>query len=177
MKIEIDFQKRYLVVFLLGVAVMLAGIVGVIAYNSGGPASFVGHSSEEIDLDLNGDGIYEVSLKDALNQGLIGGGGVSCEWKEMEYYDCDSSGNCRARLNMQTAANVGATSSCYFQKTDNNKYYFGYLHGEDFSDTSLENSWEVCRHLEGNHDTSGTETFSSGRYFDSTHKAYYYVCN
>jgi len=171
MKIKINVTKKNFFV-LLGIMLILSVITGVIAYNSGGPASFVGHSSEEIDLDLNGDGIYEVSLKDALNQGLIGGGGVSCEWKEMEYYDCDSSGNCRARLMLVNAVDTGSMGACSMHVKSDNKYYFGYL--DSIPSTSFENTPLKCT----DQVYGGGHLHSDGsRYFDSTHKAYYYACS
>jgi hypothetical protein len=48
MRIEVNIQKKYFF-GLLAIGLIIIGIVGVFAYNSGGPASVFGHSVEEID--------------------------------------------------------------------------------------------------------------------------------
>jgi hypothetical protein len=47
MKFEVNIDKKYFFV-LLASFLLIGGVVGVIAYNSGGPPSVIGHSFEEL---------------------------------------------------------------------------------------------------------------------------------
>ncbi len=46
MKLEVCLDKKYFFIF-LGAILILAGILGVFAFNSGGPSEINGHSWEE----------------------------------------------------------------------------------------------------------------------------------
>lgn len=45
--LTINLQKKYLILFISAI-ILFAGIISVVAYNSGGPASYFGHSGAEI---------------------------------------------------------------------------------------------------------------------------------
>jgi hypothetical protein len=67
MKIEVNLEKRYFFT-LLGTILILGGILGVIAYNSGAEPSVFGHSAEELDVEINGQ---TMTLQEAIDGSLF----------------------------------------------------------------------------------------------------------
>jgi len=53
LEFKINLEKKY-AFMIIGVVLLMAAIIGVVAYNSGGPASRVGHSGEEVDVTIGG---------------------------------------------------------------------------------------------------------------------------
>jgi len=63
--------------FLSVIVVLLVGVGVVFAYNSGGPASLMGHSAEELEVDIDDDGVLDKTLQGAIDDGDLGSGGGS----------------------------------------------------------------------------------------------------
>ncbi len=76
MEIKVNITKKYFF-SILALLLVIAGLLGVIAYQSGQTPSVVGHSSEEIEVNISGT---MMSLKDAVNQGKIGGPDYDSGW-------------------------------------------------------------------------------------------------
>ena len=76
MKITLNIEKRFAYV-VIGVLIVVLGALIVYSYNSGGPASFVGHSSEEIDVNISGT---LKTLQQAIDDGDFSGG--SSPWSQ-----------------------------------------------------------------------------------------------
>lgn len=71
MKIEVNLSKKYFFV-ILGVILLVGGLMLSYAYDSnfqGGNATMMGHSADEINININGQ---VMSLQQAFNSGFIG---------------------------------------------------------------------------------------------------------
>tara|TARA_Y100000034_G_C6608383_1_gene264886 strand:+ start:70 stop:537 length:468 start_codon:yes stop_codon:yes gene_type:complete len=75
MKLEVNVSKKYAFMILAAVLIV-GGVLGVIAYNSGLDPDVMGHSDNEIHVDLDGDGTYDKTLQEAIVAGDFGGGGA-----------------------------------------------------------------------------------------------------
>lgn len=107
MAINIQIQKKDLWLF-VALVVFLAGSVYVIAYNSGGPPNLMGHSSEELEIDINGDGVLDKTLQQAVDEGDFGSGSETCPEGTTKI-----SGWCMEDA-LQASANLrDATSNCH----------------------------------------------------------------
>ena len=110
MKIEVNVQKKYFFILLGAILIIGAGIFGY-AFNSGAnyanpsstsdvgyknaaQAASFGHTADETNVKINGQ---VITLQDAINQGLFGGGGsgsiVVCGGWLNRYYDTDPPNN------------------------------------------------------------------------------------
>ncbi len=68
MKIEVKIEKRY-AFMILGSLIVIAGLIGVIAYGTNNPPVF-GHSAGELDVTIGGN---TYTLQQAIDQNLFGG--------------------------------------------------------------------------------------------------------
>lgn len=68
MKIEVKIEKRY-AFMILGALIIIAGLIGVIAYGTNNPPVF-GHSAGELDVTIGGN---TYTLQQAIDQNLFGG--------------------------------------------------------------------------------------------------------
>jgi len=71
MKIKMNIEKKHLYIFAIIAALLTAGVFATARFAG---TSGVGHDSSEVGVTINGQ---TVSLQQAINQGLIGGGGSS----------------------------------------------------------------------------------------------------
>ena len=95
--ITINLQKKYLILFISAI-ILFAGIFLVIAYNSGGPPAYMGHSAEEIyNLHLDCTNVINDTL---VESGNICTGTATCP---SEYILTD--GGCRTQMSV-TGRNV-----------------------------------------------------------------------
>src|SRR3989338_597686 len=69
MKIKMNIEKKHLYIFAIIAALLTAGVFATARFAG---TSGVGHDSSEVGVTINGQ---TVSLQQAINQGLIGGGG------------------------------------------------------------------------------------------------------
>jgi hypothetical protein len=83
--VKVDVGKRDFV--WIGLIVVLLGVGFVVAYNvdmGAGDAVTIGHSAGEMNVDLDGDGVKDKSLQEAITDGdFAGGSSVSlsgCYW-------------------------------------------------------------------------------------------------
>ena len=74
--VVVDVRRRDLL--FLSVVVILIAVGIVIAYDSGASPDVMGHSSEEMMVDIDGDDVLDKTLQEAVDDGDIGGGMV-CE--------------------------------------------------------------------------------------------------
>ncbi len=111
--LKITNKTAYTLIVILAV---LTTTLVVYAYQSGGPPSFVGHSAEEIEIEIDGQAI---DLQTAIEEGSFGGG-MSCEWK--------FAGDPPPTI--QDMIDNGATGICYWEKdTDPDKVGVGFVRG------------------------------------------------
>lgn len=69
--IKINLTNRWLYTFMaIGILAIIS--VGVYAYGTSNPSTF-GHSSGEIDIDIDGDGTMDKTLQEAIDAGDFGG--------------------------------------------------------------------------------------------------------
>ena len=106
MKIEVNIKKKYFLIFLVTILLVVAGIAAY-AYTSNFPttqngnATTMGHSADEINVDVGGN---VMSLQNAINIGLIGGASASAQDNFIIFGYASAS-------NGQTSANGGYTFS------------------------------------------------------------------
>lgn len=73
-KLDIKIQNKvyYLLVLVL-VVVLINGFVIAFTNDGSGDATKMGHSSDELNVDINNDGILDKSLQAAIDEGDLGG--------------------------------------------------------------------------------------------------------
>ncbi len=76
MKFEVNISKKYFFVILSSILI-LAGAFVVYAFGSGQAPNILGHSSEEIQITVNGT---NMSLQNAINQGRLRGPDYDSGW-------------------------------------------------------------------------------------------------
>lgn len=89
-KLEINMTNKWLY-SLIAVGVVLALGVGVYAYQSNmraGNPPIMGHSAGELNVDINGDGVADKSLQQAIDdKNFEGTGGpINCVWEPANRY-------------------------------------------------------------------------------------------
>ena len=75
--IQIKFSNKTAYT-LIAIAVLLIGLGVVFAYRSGSQPSVLGHSAEELEVNISGT---IMTLQQAINQGNLSGGEVGCIWR------------------------------------------------------------------------------------------------
>ena len=105
MKFNVKIEKKY--VYIIVAALLLnAAVLGVYAYKSGGPPSYLGHSSEEVEVNVSGQSI---TLQQFIDNG--GFGGAHCSWMHAD------------KTKIKDIIGNGITGFCKFSQSG--KDYYG----------------------------------------------------
>ena len=81
MKITLNIKKKYFLPMISAI-LLLTAVLGVYAYQTGGPANYFGHSAEELEVELNDGTIVNLQIFiNELNTKISTK--AKCEWKSV----------------------------------------------------------------------------------------------
>src|SRR3989338_4709406 len=113
MKITLNIKKKYFL-SIISAILLITAIIGVYAYQTGGPANYFGHSAEELEVELNDGTIVNLQIFiNELNTKISTK--AKCEWKSVT----------TAMSKANFPADSGATGLCRW--TLQNSFIYGDL--------------------------------------------------